>query len=56
MPRRTPRIALILAPIALWAVVMAWNRVLLPLSAKLWRSETAVRAAALRSLGAIGER
>lgn len=44
MPRRTPWIALILAPVALWTVVMAWNHVLLPLSVTLWRSETAVRA------------
>lgn len=44
MRRRTPLIALLLAPIALWAVVMAWNRVLLPLSVKMWRSEPAVQA------------
>lgn len=44
MPRRTPWIALVLAPVALLAVVMTWNGVLLPLSVKLWRSEPAVRA------------
>lgn len=42
--RRTPLIALILAPFVLIAVVMAWNRLLLPLSAKIWRSEVSVRA------------
>jgi hypothetical protein len=42
--RRTPLIALVLAPFVLWAVVMAWNRLLLPLSAKIWRSEVSVRA------------
>ncbi len=36
-------IALILAPFALWAVVMTWDRVLMPLTAKMWRSEFAVR-------------
>jgi HEAT repeats len=41
--RRTPLIALLLAPFVLYAVVMAWNRLLLPLSAKLWRSEFSVR-------------
>jgi len=44
--RRTPLIALILAPFALWAVVMAWNQWLLPLSVKLWRSEVSVRVRA----------
>jgi len=44
--RRTPLIALILAPFALWAVVMAWNHWLVPLSVKLWRSETSVRVRA----------
>ena len=42
--RRTPIIALILAPFALWAVVMAFNRVLAPVSAKLWYGELSVRA------------
>jgi HEAT repeat protein len=42
--RRTPLIALILAPFVLWAVVMMWDRVLLPLTVKMWRSEFAVRA------------
>lgn len=36
-------IALILAPFVLWAVVMTWDRVLLPLTVKMWRSEFAVR-------------
>jgi HEAT repeat protein len=44
MRRRTPLIALILAPFVLWAVVIAWDRVLLPLSAKMWRSAPAVQA------------
>lgn len=43
MRRRTPVIALILAPFVLWAVVMTWDRVLLPLTVKMWRSEFAVR-------------
>ncbi len=42
--RRTPLIALILAPFVLWAVVVMWDRVLLPLTVKMWRSEFAVRA------------
>jgi HEAT repeat protein len=42
--RRTPIIALILAPFVLWAVVMAFSRVLLPLGAKTWYSEVSVRA------------
>ena len=42
--RRTPIIALVLAPFVLWAVVMAFNRVLLPLGAKTWYSEVSVRA------------
>jgi len=42
--RRTPIIALILAPFVLWALVMAFNRVLLPLGAKTWYSEVSVRA------------
>jgi len=42
--RRTPLIALVIAPFALYAVVMAWNQLLLPLSAKIWRSEVSVRA------------
>jgi HEAT repeat protein len=44
MRRRTPLIALILAPFVLWAVVMMWDRVLLPLTMKMWRSEFGVRA------------
>src|SRR3989304_468037 len=44
MRRQTPLIALILAPFVLWAVVMMWDRVLLPLTVKMWRSEFAVRA------------
>jgi len=44
--RRTPLIALLLAPFALYAVVMAWNQLLLPLSVKLWRSESSVRVRA----------
>ena len=42
--RRTPIIAFILAPFVLWAVVMAFSRVLLPLGAKTWYSEVSVRA------------
>ena len=42
--RRTPLIALILAPFALYAVVVAWSQLLMPLSVKLWRSEASVRA------------
>jgi HEAT repeat protein len=42
--RRTPLIALLLAPFALFAVVMAWNELLLPLTAKMWRSEFSLRA------------
>jgi hypothetical protein len=44
MRRRTPLTALILAPFVLWAVVWMWDRALLPLSVKMWRSEFAVRA------------
>lgn len=43
--RRTPLVALVLAPFALFAVVMAWNQ-LLPLGAKLWRGEASVRVRA----------
>jgi len=42
--RRTPLIALLLAPFVLVAVTMAWNRLLLPLTVKMWRSEFSVRA------------
>lgn len=41
--RRTPLIALVIAPFALYAVVMAWSHLLMPLSVKLWRSEVSVR-------------
>jgi len=41
--RRTPLIALLLAPVVLAAVVMAWSQLLLPLSMKVWRSEVSVR-------------
>jgi HEAT repeat protein len=44
--RRTPLIALALAPVALIAALAAWNELLLPLGAKLWRSETSLRARA----------
>jgi hypothetical protein len=35
---RTPLIALILAPFALWALVLAWEHALLPLLSPVWRS------------------
>jgi len=35
---RTPLIALILAPFALWALVLAWEHALLPLLSPAWRS------------------
>ena len=41
---RTPLLALILAPFALLALVLAWNLVLLPLTGAAWRSEVVVRA------------
>lgn len=44
MRRRTPLLALILAPFALWAVVLVWDLVLLPLYESMWHSDFAVRA------------
>ncbi|MBI3918766.1 MAG: hypothetical protein HY322_17375 [Betaproteobacteria bacterium] len=35
---RTPLIALVLAPFALWALVLAWEHALLPLLSPAWRS------------------
>jgi hypothetical protein len=41
---RTPLLALILAPFALWALVLAWEHALVPLVASVWRSDVVVRA------------
>jgi hypothetical protein len=41
---RTPLLALILAPFALWALVLAWEHALLPLFVSVWRSDVVVRA------------
>ena len=41
---RTPLIALILAPFALWALVLAWQHALVPLFVSVWRSDVVVRA------------
>lgn len=44
MRHRTPLFALILAPFALWALVLAWEHALLPLLVSVWRSDVVVRA------------
>jgi hypothetical protein len=44
MRRRTPLLALILAPLGLWGLVLAWEHALLPLYVSLWHSDFAVRA------------
>ena len=42
--RRTPLLALILAPVALWALVLAWEHVLVPLYVSVWRGDVVTRA------------
>ena len=42
---RTPLIALVLAPFALWALVLAWEHVLVPLYVSLWRSDVVAPSA-----------
>ena len=42
---RTPLLALILAPVALWALVLAWEHVLVPLYVSLWRGDVVARPA-----------
>jgi len=41
--RRTPLIALLLAPLVLYALVTAWGQLLVPLGARLWQSEASLR-------------
>ncbi|MDH3691109.1 MAG: hypothetical protein OEU36_16815 [Gammaproteobacteria bacterium] len=43
MRRRTPIVAIILAPIAIWALLQLWQHALLPLYVSIWRSESVLQ-------------
>ncbi len=43
MQRRTPILAIVLAPIALYGLLVLWEQVLVPLSASVWGSHTVLR-------------
>ena len=42
MTRRTPLLAILLAPFALWGLLLLWDMVLRPLTVSIWRGETAL--------------
>ncbi len=43
MPRRTPILAIILAPVALYLLVLLWNHALVPLYRSVWYGDTMLR-------------
>ena len=43
MPRRTPILAIILAPVALYFLVLLWNQALVPLYRSVWYGDTVLR-------------
>ena len=43
MPRRTPILAIILAPVALYLLVQLWTNALVPLYRVVWYSDTVLK-------------